>query len=74
MTNMTMAFDGVRELSVDEIDAVAGATPKLLIVPALKWAAKEFAKKAVQGASTATGAGAAGAAAYGVGKATGMIE
>ena len=25
MTSMTMAFDGVRELSVEEIDAVAGA-------------------------------------------------
>ena len=40
MTNMTMAFDGVRELSVEEIDAVAGGPIwKLLIGGAIVFAA-----------------------------------
>ena len=32
MTSMTMAFDGVRELSVEEIDAVAGAAAPALYI------------------------------------------
>lgn len=58
----------VRELSVDEIDAVSGG---IVWKVAIAWAAREFIKSAVKGAGAATGAG---AVAYAGGKAAGVIE